>query len=381
MKRYQLAIALKEKEYTRRLADFVRSSSFGEKWQVAAFTHPGACKQYAKQGYMIDLILAEPDLLRELRPELAHIPSIALVSKLGGTGEQAELLQYQPLPQLLNGMDEQFEAMSGSRRNLSIRGVEDCGAKVITVHSASGGVGKTTLSLHLANAASARELKVIYINLERWNTSDLWLPPVEEENHEEGMSELLYAIKAGSQLSQWFLRHRKYHTILKCDYLPGFRNMEDRLSLSADDAVALVDAVSLGGLYDFVVVDLDDGFEELHISLLERSYRNFWMLTDAPSVNRKFSMAIEYGAQKWGERFARISQKSELVRNCIDKGGQGRIQRKSELKYAPIVLPKVGEWNGVGDHPVLLSSTQYRAAVGSLLKHTLGEGAQVHGVR
>lgn len=362
------------------MADYIRSSSFGERWQVSAFTHPGACKQYAKQGYAIDLIAAEPELLRELRPELSAVPAVALVSRPGESDGDAELLQFQALPLLLKGLSEQFSKLSGRMGESSALRADGEGTKVVTVHSASGGVGKTTFALHLANAAAARGRKSFYLNMERWDTSALWLQEqVQNGEQGEGLSELLYELKTGSQDGTlWIAKHRKYHALLKCDYIEGFRNAEDRLSLEADDAIAIVEAIAGGGQYDLVIVDLDENMDELHASLLAYADRNFWVVTDEPSSAAKQSFLLRFGQQKWGERFMAIMARSFVVRNRSE-GNKARGQSAFGVALAPVHLPDAPEWRRGDLHPIL-SSSSYRAAVDQLYVYALGEREAAHAV-
>ncbi|RJE91274.1 hypothetical protein D3P07_04250 [Paenibacillus sp. 1011MAR3C5] len=382
MKRNQLAIVVKEKEYTRRIADYIRGSSFGERWQVSAFTHPNACKQFAKQGYAIDLIVAEPDLLRELQPELSHIPSITLVARLGETNGQPELLQYQALPLLLQGISDQFEAMGHKPMRGPTSNPNGNGALVLTVHSASGGVGKTTLALHLTGAASARGLRMLYLNLERWNTSELWLQPGGEAAWDgEGLSELLYAIKSGaSSHVAWLAQHRKFHPQMKCDYLRGFRNQEDRASLLPVDAAAMVESIAQSGHYDGVVVDMDDGMDELHFELLMRADRNLWVISEERSALAKQTLMLQYGRQKFGEAFEKIAARSEVVCNGMN-AELGNPMPTVEVALAPVALPLVREWRRGELHPVW-SSSSYRAAADRLCAHLLGgnEDLRIHAV-
>ncbi|MFF2889029.1 hypothetical protein [Paenibacillus sp. NPDC057967] len=382
MKRYQLAIVVKEKEYTRRIADYIRGNSFGERWQVSAFTHPNACKQFVKQGYAIDLIAAESDLLRELQPELSHIPSITLVARLGETDGEPELLQYQALPLLLQGITDQFEAMGHKPMRGFTPNSTSKGALVLSVHSASGGVGKTTLALHLAGAASARGLRMLYLNLERWNTSELWLQSGGDAAWDgEGLSELLYAIKSGSTShAAWLAQHRKFHPQLKCDYLRGFRNQEDRATLLPADAAAMVESIAQSGHYNGVIVDMDDGLDELHYELLMRADRNLWVVSEERSALAKQSLMLQYGRQKFGEAFGRIAARSEVVYNGMN-AELGNPMPAVEAALAPVALPLVREWRQGELHPVW-SSSSYRAAADRLCAHLLGgsEEFRIHAV-
>ncbi|RIX52758.1 hypothetical protein D3P08_12160 [Paenibacillus nanensis] len=380
MIRYQLAVASRDKEYTRRLAEYIRGSAFGEQWQVAAFTHPNACKQYVKQGYTIDLLAAEPELLRELQPELSHVPSVALVDKLGENGSQAELLQFQPLPLLLKGLSELFGKLQASSGELAGMKAGALGAKVATIHSASGGVGKTTLALHMASAAGTRGKKVFYLNLERWNTSYLWLETKPDaESAGDGMSELLYEVKNGTKsLGQWVAERRTYHARLKFDYLAGFRNAEDRLSLNAEDAVAIVDAVAGNGQYDIVIVDMDEGLGDMHVAVLNRANLNFWVVTHDPPAAAKQSMLLRYGLDRWGEVFQAIQSHSITIGNRSNESGRKAMNRGNGMPVA-VHLPEVKEWTRGELHPIL-SSPVYRAAVDRLFGLAFGESEALHGV-
>ena len=66
MRKYQLAVVVKELEYVKRLIDYARDSTLARQWQIIAFTDTVACRQYVKQGHRIDLLAAQTALLAEL---------------------------------------------------------------------------------------------------------------------------------------------------------------------------------------------------------------------------------------------------------------------------------------------------------------------------
>lgn len=158
MVRYQLAVAVSELEYARRLAEYVRDSSFGEHWQLTAFTNPASLIQFLKGGYAVDLIAAQPAILAAAAPHLpAGVPVAAFVAAKGQDAQyDAELLQYQPLPELLQSL----AALHGAVRSSAVNAGSEGGASVIAIGSASGGVGKTALALKLANTAAKHGCRV-----------------------------------------------------------------------------------------------------------------------------------------------------------------------------------------------------------------------------
>ncbi|AJY73778.1 hypothetical protein [Paenibacillus beijingensis] len=66
MRKLDLILAVKEAEYARRLADYVRDHALGESWRVTAFTNPQALRQYFKGGYPADLVAAGPEMLADI---------------------------------------------------------------------------------------------------------------------------------------------------------------------------------------------------------------------------------------------------------------------------------------------------------------------------
>lgn len=358
--RYQLAVVMQEGEYMKRLADYVRDSPFSESWGVTAFTSADACRQYIDKGYAIHMVAAESELLKELEHAIAAIPAVALVDKLGESGALRELLKYQSLPMLLKGLTEWHGRSIGkpARSAAAVSG-QAGSCDVITVCSSAGGVGKTAVALHLAHAAGTRGLRTFYLNLERWNTSMRWLGTEGAEG--EGMSELLYEIKAKFNTArQWLVRHRKYHPLLKSDYVSAFSNAEDRLTLTPDDASALLELIAGTGEYDVILVDGADSWDDMHAALMERSQHMLMVLTEDPVVAGKHDLAMAYARKRWGERGQAMEEKIRLVYNK-SSGMQLRVRQA----YG---LPAVHEWQSGG---ALLSSPQFRAAVDKLLEKLL----------
>jgi cellulose biosynthesis protein BcsQ len=383
LSKYQLAVAVKEQEYLKRLADYIRDSKLGEQWQITGFTSADACRRYMKQGYKIDLLAAQPELIAELESELPNIPVVALVLKLGENNGENELHQYQPLPLLLQRLVEIHARTAVLPVHTGGTAEAAAGARVISVYSAAGGTGKTALALHLAHAASTHRCRTFYLNLERWNTSEIWLGSRRNSNginevdvQNEGLSEFLYGLKAQpDQAVNWLMEHRKRDSLLQADYLAACTNMEDRMTLCEDDALGLVDVIVRSGQYDLIVIDLESGLDELHAVVFERSNQVLWVLNDEASVRNKHAMAFHYGEQKWGNRFNRMSSKFITVKNHAAQVEIHSSRAINGLAYAQVQLPEIPQWRGASS-VALLSSPQYRAAVDKLFKQLSPEGAE-----
>ena len=190
----------------------------------------------------------------------------------------------------------------------------------------------------------------------------------------EGLSELLYGLKAQpEQAVKWLMEHRKRDSRLQSDYLSGCTNLEDRMTLSEEDALGLVDVVTRSGQYDLIVIDLECGLDELHTAIFERSDQVIWLLNGEASVRNKHAMALRYGEQKWGDRFSRLSPKFICVNNHAVRAEPPASSEREGLAYAQAQLPEVPDWRRSGN-VTLLSSPAFRAAVDKLYKQLSPEG-------
>lgn len=368
--RFQIAVAVKEQEYVRRLAEYVRNSPFGEQWQLTAFTNPDAFTQFLKGGYPVDFIAAQPTMLDAAGDAIPSIPIAALVTARGQSLKHHELMQFQPLPELLQSFSS-LHAASGNRTSGSN---DERTGRVISVYSASGGVGKSTISLQLVNTAANNGYRVFYLNLEKWDATDACLGPTNSPVVGEGLSQLLYGLKSQpDKVGNWLAQHRKRHPALKGDYILPFSNADDRLTLQASDAEAIIQTIVSSGLYDLIVIDLDDGLDEMHVALFEQSDQVIWVITDDPAVQRKCELAYRYGERRWSSRFQSMDRRYQFIVNRHDISDSGRPEPLRGFKAITATLPEIKERNSAAPASVI-ASPLYKAAIEKLFQHLVKEG-------
>lgn len=376
-KKVQLGLIVRDVEYARRMADYVRSGPFRDACQLVAFTNAEACRQYVSQGFGLELLVGEPELLAEIKPAMGAVRMVGLVNRLGESGLEEEALRFQALPRLLNVLLSREGSREHQAKEAGANAYgEDGEAMVIGVGSASGGVGVTALALHLAHGASELGLSACYLNLERWNSAGSWLGKSKKaEEGNQGLSELLYAIKAhGKAEKEWLNANRQYDARLKADYLSGFSHPEDRESLSGEDAVALIDYLADSERYQMIVVDLDNGLADLQVKVLERCQSSFFVVTEDAASVAKLLQAGQFGSHKWGDRYNRAIANNWVVRNKCSGGAAAPLP--PECRAAPGSLPDVAVWRA-GKSGKLLDSPPFRAASAELLKLALKKGGRV----
>ncbi|GGD76734.1 AAA family ATPase [Paenibacillus nasutitermitis] len=357
MNKRNLIIAVREAEYIERLADYIRHSPFGEDWQLTAFTNPAALRHFIRGGYAVDLIAAQPHMLDELGEQTGAIPLVALVGRSGQYPNAAEVLQYQPLPQLLQALSAVHAATGASTSR-----TEGEESPVVAVYSAAGGIGKTMLALQLARQAGVRGMRVFYLNLEQWNATSLWLG----DEGSEDFPQMLYTLQAQPDKSPLRLSElRKRHATLPMDYFAPSGNAEELLSLSADQTALLIRTIACAGQYDLVIIDLDSRLEELHHAVLQAAGHILWLVSGDGGVLRKTQLALRYGEQKWGNDFLNCRRKFKFI-NARSLNNDPICEEALKLRLAGS-LPFMPEW--AGGYNVLedSGSPAYRGAVESLL--------------
>jgi len=352
-----LIIAVREAEYIERLADYIRHSPFGEGWQLTAFTNPAALRHFIRGGYAVDLIAAQPHMLEELGELPGDVPFTVLVGRRGQYPKAAEVLQYQPLPQLLQALSA-VHAASG----VSAGHTEGADAPVIAVYSAAGGIGKTMLSLQLARQAGVRGMRVFYLNLEQWNATSLWLG----DEGPEDFPQMLYTLQAQPDKSSLRLSELcKRHPTLQMDYFAPGGNADELLSLSASQTGKLIRTIAGAGQYDLVLIDLDSRFEELHHAVLQMADHTLWLVSGEGGVLRKTQLALQYGEQKWGNDFLVCRRKFKFI-DARSGNTDSLCEETLKLRLAGS-LPFMPDWVG-GYNPLEGGgSPEYRGAVDSLL--------------
>lgn len=357
----QLVVAAREADYLERLADYIRHSAFGERWQLTAFTNPQALRQYLKSGYPVDLLVAQQSFSAQIEESGISCRTGVFVPR-GPSGGELEIVQYQPLPALLQAFEALY-APSAPGGKGTMRGNK--GTATVTVCSAVSGIGRTTLALRLAQGAGVRGGSVFYLNLEQWNASGAWLG---REGRADALSQLLYALQAEPEQAAGRLNELKCrHAELKVEYLPPCPNPEERQSMTAEVAEQLIRMIQESGYYDLLIIDTDGRFDPVATCALEASDTILWMLEPYAGSRIKTDLAWTHLKSRWGERTAEMAQRVKWI--AVQSGGGMSVESVPEMGIRiDHVLPEAKE-GGAGASQT--ASPAYRAAVEHMLERHL----------
>lgn len=374
----QLVFASADVDYVHRVVQFVRDSTLAAQWQLTAFTNSAALRHYLRNGFPADMVAADGTMRAELKA-VGEWPAIPTAALCDGPGEEVPsevkaVKRLQPLPLLFHALYAIYAEQSMPRRRMA----SGDGANVAAVCSAAGGVGKTTLAIHLAHQSAISGCRTFYLNLETWNGTDMWLGGQgEPDTGMDGFAQLLYTLQSEpEQAASRLPSFSRTDAVLRFDYFEPCRNPEDRISLGAASALQLIDTIARSGLYELVVIDLDGVASELHMAVFERCSQLIYVEEGSPSSERKTEQFIAYARNKWGESFKQVEQRMLTVRRAgkvIEGAQQASVQgstvrgRSGQSRTAAAIeLPFIDTWR-LRDGSRLLPSSRMRGAAERVL--------------
>jgi len=355
----RVVIAVIQREYAAKLAEYLREEEPG--WEIAAYTHDSALRRELQESRAIDLLIGQPELLREVGHFSDKVGKIIalVIEKSRGNEQWQEIVQYQPLPAILS-------VIRGGLAVTTTASTSEC--QVVTFFSASGGVGKTTVALNFIRQAGERGLRTFYLNLEALNATSLLFGRGEPDS----LSRLLYALQVHPEQWETLLdQHCRHQPQLRTDYLDAPEHPGERLALTSVLLESLLDKFRSSGRYDLIVIDPDSGAGDWHRMLLLLSDQVIWLaIDDAQALMKSVKLLRHWQAQQ-GEYMKKLSF-------VINKGIGGGLMNPWHLPGdAPsAVLPYIPQWKANDQPSRLLAAPAFSGAVEQLLQAMgLGENA------
>jgi cellulose biosynthesis protein BcsQ len=346
----RVVIAVSQREYAAKLAEYLREEQ--PDWDIAAFTHVSALRRELHEGRTIDLLAVHQDFLREIDELGNNIGKVMVFVEEQALCDEKwqQIQQYQPLPNLLSSMREGLAGQGVAFRK---------GCQVLSVFSASGGMGKTTIAINLIRQAGERGLRTFYLNMEELNATSLLFGKGEPDS----LSRLLYSIQTQpehwtEQLAQ-LCRHQSH---LRTDFLDAPDHPGERLALTPELLTTLLDGIRQTGRYDLIVLDPDSGAGEWHRSLVGRSDRVVWVTVDDTQSLMKTDKLLRYWREPLGEELNKILF-------VLNKGHGGGMVNRWELSGTSpsVILPYIPQWKAIDQPSRLLGAPAFAGAVEQLL--------------
>ncbi|MDL4838919.1 AAA family ATPase [Aquibacillus rhizosphaerae] len=359
MKKVSLIIADPDTSYIESLAHYIRNSEFISKFDVKLFSHKDRLEQFLSGEKHIDVLLTNTKLLPENVDRFPADSVITLKENKDDEYTKQDLFKYQPISSLLSQVlsihyeqsDQTFEKV-----------VKKGNTQLISIYSASGGAGKTTVAINLAKQIAAQNKRVFYLNLELINSTPLLF----NMEQELPSSPLLNLLKNKSeQLTSKLNEMKATDRSTNIDFFNVLLSGQEMADLTEDEIDLLIKKLVNSGNYNYIIIDLDSTVNSSVITALKKSDYIVWLLNNDIQSFHKTRYLLEelHGILNDG----RFSNRVSFVLN--------RYTGKLDVKLANFglkidaFLPLVPQWKEVLSGSEITSISVFNEYIGKLYQH------------
>jgi MinD-like ATPase involved in chromosome partitioning or flagellar assembly len=343
------------------LSSYIRTTELAERFTVKSFTSREQGVAFLERTRENCILLIHQSFFPLPKEVFRHpIGCTLLLSDTIADSDGLEypvLFKFQPLNQLMTQVighynDASYAPLRGKNRT-----------EVLAIYSATGGTGKTVLSLNMAKQAALAGQNVFYFNLEMFNSASLIL----HSSGKEAFAQLLYYAKTNpKQLSAKIGQLASYHHELAFHFLDPLTNMKEFNEMSADDVKTIIDALVSVGIYHRIIVDLESSLHPRIIAALEKCDRLYWLVLDDPQQIYKTLSMVKQLCCLDGINGTDILNKSGMILNKHTEQWLNPLNHLG-LRRAG-VLPYIPQWKSYGHMEQLLRSVPFQEQVMKLLK-------------
>lgn len=287
-------ILISDKRLMERLNDYWRHSMYANQVQLRAFTQAETLHQYSLLQAKVDLIVIGSEWEQWLDSEQAKSiwpDTRRIVLKPDGTDSDEALRLYQPLPLLFEQLWRAGHRIVHTKDAAAspIKDFSGAASRVISICSAGGGSGKTTVAFQLARYAAAYGLRVFYWNVGLYPEWTLLYPdPSTLPRTSNSFSQLLYYLRRESPAKRELPIDPFVVNIpaLRADTLDSFIHAEEWEGFGKREYEAVLSWLKSSERYDLILVDIADGCSYLEAGLRLSDDIVWVMLDDLPHMNK-----------------------------------------------------------------------------------------------
>lgn len=361
MKKLHFIMADTNVAYMEAVSAYTRGADQAAKFDLKLFSTKEGLLQYLDSGPHCDILLISPHLLSDEIPEEKIRSVISLEDDQISSVETGlpAVFKYQPLNQLFSEILSIYYDQHGKMEDFQFK---TSGTKVISVFSAAGGTGKTTLAVNLSKQLALQDNKVFYLNLELLHSTPLFFSSSEQRHS----SQILYYVKANQeQLVSKIESLKKYDAYAQVNFFDFPVNGEEMMGITEEEAESLISGIMEAESPDYLIIDLDSLLHGRVIASLSRSDRICWVLGNDLQSFHKSSAFLENRNALLGER-ANVLDKTTFILNKYT----GSLSTEFERYDLPIkhYLPYIPEWKNALAGNEMMSSSVFSEALLPLVK-------------
>ncbi len=322
MKRFQVWIDLQDRRYARRLIDFL-NMRYGNQMQVFAKGQ----KEVLPDGQGV--------LLSDRHTDETSYGRQMLVSALEGVNP------YQSGHQIARAILECHEAENQEQP------AEEDRRQWVSVYSATGGIGKSTLAMGLAQALAEEERKVLYLSLEGPSAWILYY----QYPFAYTVSDLLYCfLMEGAEKGRQQLQKMVYKQSSGVYFLPPCLYPDDLMEFTEEELEAWLSMLKTE--FEYVIADMSGQMIRPQRLILEKSTRLCYLLDARAEGEAKWQdFQVRHRQKENAEIFCRYGGRNKLSEILLPEEEQlfeiceGKRQFRKETMYFKCLKQTIAAWS------------------------------------
>lgn len=251
----RLAILERDRSYLTRIVSAF-STKYADKLEIYSFTDPEVALNTLNNA-KIDVLLASD----VFEMDIARLPNRCafafLVDSMGidTIKDQRAICKFQKADLIYKQILSVYAEKASSITGFKITG--DTG-KTIVFCSASGGVGSSTMAAACATHFAAQKKKVLYLNLEKFGSADVFF----SGQGQFDMSDIIFALKSKKTNLPLKLESCVKQDASGVSFYSQAKIALDMMELTTEDTLRLISEIRLLGEYDYIVLDMDFGIDQ-----------------------------------------------------------------------------------------------------------------------
>lgn len=314
MKRLRVLIADEDRDYLSNLSKYFTNHQY-KRIQVITFSDNNILSQYIKNNVeKIDICLVTETFSLDKNEDMNFL-LIKLVEELSQKFENANsIFKFQRGEKITEEILKIYSKFHNKDFNIK----SDRNSKVLSFISPSGGVGKTFLSIAMANLLSKQDHSVFYLNLESFSSTSYYL-------HSEklsGMAELIYSIKEKKKDTLEIIDNIKsIDEETSINFFKPTKTCKEMMELSGEEINRIISVMANSKKYDYIIVDTSFSICGTSQQVIELS-DVIYMITREDEISyMKYKMAkeeLKLLSQREGKEFFGRLKTVVNMKNTID---------------------------------------------------------------
>ncbi|MBO5214296.1 MAG: chromosome partitioning protein ParA [Clostridia bacterium] len=281
----KLAILEKDVSYLNRIVG-VFGTKYAENFQVYSFTDSDAAYSTLESA-KIDVLIASDCFEIDFQqiPKRCGFAYFVDSPDIETLNDQRAICKFQKADLIYKQILSLYSENAG---NISGLKFGDDSGKLIFFQSVSGGSGASSMAAACAIRFAAKGKKTLYLNLERFGTSDVFF----SAEGQFDMSDVIFALKSKKTNLAMKLEGCVKQAESGVFFYSQPKVALDMMELSREDIAKLISELQLTGSYDYIVVDADFSIDREDLKLYRKAHTVVWVGDGSELSNTKLFRAF-----------------------------------------------------------------------------------------